>query len=83
MFLLSTDDIKTFVAETLHQIVAGISEAQSKEPGNLINAKVTGAGMGPYGNLISADTIGMFTQRGQYHFDELLLRLAASYGRAR
>jgi hypothetical protein len=55
-------DVKTFVAEALHQIVAGISEAQGREQGDLINAIIPGAGPGPYGNLINAGRGIMFTR---------------------
>jgi hypothetical protein len=56
----TTMDLKTFVAETLNQVMEGIVEAQkSKFHGGAVNAESGGLGGG---NLISAGTYGIFTR---------------------
>jgi hypothetical protein len=52
-------DLKTFVAETLQEICAGIKEAQSSDGGDAINAESGGA---TGGNLFSGGNYGNFTR---------------------
>jgi hypothetical protein len=52
-------DLKTFIAETLRELVAGIREAQSSEEGGNINAESYGAASG---HLMNGGTSGMFTR---------------------
>ena len=50
-------DLKTFVAETLKQIVDGVREAQSKEGGDAINAEAA-----PSSGSLLLTRGGMFTR---------------------
>ena len=52
-------DLKTFIAETVTQIVAGVREAQKGEAGGLVNAEGI-AVIG--GHLINCYSAGIFTR---------------------
>jgi Trypsin-co-occurring domain 2 len=52
-------DLKTFITETLQQIVEGIKEAQSGTGGDAVNAESAGANGG---NLFSGGSYGSFTR---------------------
>ena len=54
-------DLKTFVAETLSQILEGIREAQSKEGGDEINADADSYSPPTGGRLFSVAS-GIFTR---------------------
>ncbi|HMF21297.1 MAG TPA: trypco2 family protein [Pseudolabrys sp.] len=51
-------ELKTFIAETLQQICAGIKEAQSADGGDAINAESAGA----HGGNLFSSTYGNFTR---------------------
>jgi hypothetical protein len=50
-------DLKTFVEESLSQIVAGIKAAQARPDGEFVASEMYGSGS----NLIQGGTSGMFT----------------------
>lgn len=52
-------DLKTFITETLGQILDGVKDAQRAQDGGRINAEGGGS---PGGNLFSAGIYGMFTR---------------------
>ena len=54
-------DLKTFVTETLQQIVAGVREAQATDGGAAINAKMKGVPGGAIGGHLINTGSGMFT----------------------
>ena len=53
-------DLKTFISETLQQILDGVREAQGKEHGGDINAESTSSATGAH--LFYAGNYGMFTR---------------------
>jgi hypothetical protein len=70
-------DLRTFIRETLAEIIAGISEAQEGLHGGDINARGGGHGVG--GHLFSAGTFGTFTR---VDFEVALTAETATGGKA-
>lgn len=52
-------DVKTFIEETLFQVVEGVKSAQSKDGSRSINAEIPSASGG---NLINGGSYGVFTR---------------------